>query len=202
MSNIKYCYIYSINVSNINSVATVTWEDFLAPMPRFRSMKEKNQLPMIKIVGIVVSMKLYSNINSNNTLVIRVKTFLNRIEYVMLDCNGGRVWFQKITQGHRALDCLLQNYVQKNFRDMFTLQSTNFWLVAHVEIKLVSSLKSNNSSYWITDSLVEGVDTMSHYRKLFAGKMSSIWLLEGRQILEQENSLYESTILANSQWVC
>ncbi|KAJ6637844.1 Sodium-coupled monocarboxylate transporter 1, partial [Pseudolycoriella hygida] len=42
-----------INVSNINSVATVTWEDFLAPLPRFRSMKEKNQLPMIKIVGIV-----------------------------------------------------------------------------------------------------------------------------------------------------
>ncbi len=46
-------------MSNINSAATVTWEDFLAPLPRFRSMKEKNQLPMIKIVGVVVSISIF-----------------------------------------------------------------------------------------------------------------------------------------------
>lgn len=82
-------------MSNINSVATVTWEDFLAPMPRFRSMKEKNQLPMIKIVGIIVSNQIIlTNGFRSNALVIREIAYLISIERDMLD--RSRVMFRAL----------------------------------------------------------------------------------------------------------
>lgn len=41
-----------LNVSNINSLATVTWEDFLSQLPRFRGVIDKKQLHIIKYLGV------------------------------------------------------------------------------------------------------------------------------------------------------
>ncbi|KAK5644642.1 hypothetical protein RI129_005942 [Pyrocoelia pectoralis] len=43
----------SLNVSNLNSLATVTFEDFLKPIPRLKAMKDIHQLYVIKAIGIV-----------------------------------------------------------------------------------------------------------------------------------------------------
>ncbi|KAF2882368.1 hypothetical protein ILUMI_23788 [Ignelater luminosus] len=43
----------SLNVSNLNSLATVTFEDFLRPIPHLKDLKDKHQLYAIKAIGIV-----------------------------------------------------------------------------------------------------------------------------------------------------
>ncbi|XP_058467266.1 sodium-coupled monocarboxylate transporter 1 isoform X2 [Malaya genurostris] len=43
----------SLNVSNLNSLATVTWEDFLSQLPRFKGINDKQQLNIIKFIGSV-----------------------------------------------------------------------------------------------------------------------------------------------------
>lgn len=43
----------SLNVSNINSLATVAFEDFIRPLPALKGMKDSKQLLSIKIIGIV-----------------------------------------------------------------------------------------------------------------------------------------------------
>ncbi|XP_062535647.1 sodium-coupled monocarboxylate transporter 1-like isoform X3 [Armigeres subalbatus] len=43
----------SLNVSNLNSLATVTWEDFLSQLPRFKGISDKQQLTIIKFIGSV-----------------------------------------------------------------------------------------------------------------------------------------------------
>uniref|UniRef100_A0A336LQ40 CSON000743 protein n=1 Tax=Culicoides sonorensis TaxID=179676 RepID=A0A336LQ40_CULSO len=43
----------ALQVSNLNSLATVTWEDFLSPMPVFKKLKDKQQVTIIKFVGTV-----------------------------------------------------------------------------------------------------------------------------------------------------
>lgn len=40
-----------LNVSNLNSLATVTWEDFLSHLPQFKGMPDKKQLQIIKFIG-------------------------------------------------------------------------------------------------------------------------------------------------------
>lgn len=42
----------SLNVSNLNSLATVTWEDFMSHMPCFRELKDGQQLWVIKTIGV------------------------------------------------------------------------------------------------------------------------------------------------------
>ncbi|CAH1375121.1 unnamed protein product [Tenebrio molitor] len=43
----------SLNVSNLNSLATVTFEDFLRPIPFLKGLKDKHQLYTIKAIGVV-----------------------------------------------------------------------------------------------------------------------------------------------------
>ncbi|XP_062533303.1 sodium-coupled monocarboxylate transporter 1-like [Armigeres subalbatus] len=43
----------TLNVSNINAAAIVTWEDFLAPLPYFKDTRDKKQLHMIRLIGAV-----------------------------------------------------------------------------------------------------------------------------------------------------
>lgn len=43
----------SMNVSNINSLATVTWEDFLSTQKRFKGYEDKKQLSAIKHLAII-----------------------------------------------------------------------------------------------------------------------------------------------------
>lgn len=43
----------ALQVSNLNSLATVTWEDFLSQMPAFKDMKDNQQVNIIKFVGTV-----------------------------------------------------------------------------------------------------------------------------------------------------
>ncbi|XP_053619657.1 sodium-coupled monocarboxylate transporter 1 [Plodia interpunctella] len=43
----------SFLVSNVNSLATVTWEDFVSAAPPFRGIDDKQQLTIIKIIGII-----------------------------------------------------------------------------------------------------------------------------------------------------
>ena len=43
--------IYSLTVSNLNSLATVTCEDFISQIPQFSSFTEKRQLLLIKVIG-------------------------------------------------------------------------------------------------------------------------------------------------------
>uniref|UniRef100_A0A1L8DES3 Putative sodium/solute symporter n=1 Tax=Nyssomyia neivai TaxID=330878 RepID=A0A1L8DES3_9DIPT len=45
----------SLSVSNINSIATVTWEDFLSPLPHFKGLTEKQEVNTIKFLGCVYS---------------------------------------------------------------------------------------------------------------------------------------------------
>ncbi|KAM3958053.1 sodium-coupled monocarboxylate transporter 2 [Aphomia sociella] len=42
----------SFLVSNVNSLATVTWEDFVSAAPAFKGTTDKQQLTIIKIIGI------------------------------------------------------------------------------------------------------------------------------------------------------
>ncbi|XP_062534700.1 sodium-coupled monocarboxylate transporter 1-like isoform X1 [Armigeres subalbatus] len=43
----------TLNISNINSLATVTWEDFLTLLPGFRKKTDSYQLTVIKMVGTI-----------------------------------------------------------------------------------------------------------------------------------------------------
>ncbi|XP_026753189.2 sodium-coupled monocarboxylate transporter 2 [Galleria mellonella] len=43
----------SFLVSNVNSLATVTWEDFVSAAPAFKGTTDKQQLTVIKIIGVV-----------------------------------------------------------------------------------------------------------------------------------------------------
>lgn len=43
---------YSIFVSTLNSIATVTWEDFLSPLSCFKKFTDFNQLVVIKSLGV------------------------------------------------------------------------------------------------------------------------------------------------------
>lgn len=43
----------SLNVSNLNSLATVTFEDFLRPIPALKGMKDSTQLFTIKLIAVV-----------------------------------------------------------------------------------------------------------------------------------------------------
>ncbi|XP_008198466.1 sodium-coupled monocarboxylate transporter 1 isoform X1 [Tribolium castaneum] len=43
----------SLNVSNLNSLATVTFEDFLKPIPFLKGLKDKHQLYTIKAIGVL-----------------------------------------------------------------------------------------------------------------------------------------------------
>lgn len=40
-----------LNVSNLNSLATVTWEDFLSDLPILKELTDKKQLQIIKFIG-------------------------------------------------------------------------------------------------------------------------------------------------------
>ncbi|KAL0277604.1 UNVERIFIED_CONTAM: hypothetical protein PYX00_004837 [Menopon gallinae] len=44
----------SLSVSNLNSMATVMWEDFLSKIPCFRKFTDKQQLCVIKLMGVVL----------------------------------------------------------------------------------------------------------------------------------------------------
>ncbi|XP_045780748.1 sodium-coupled monocarboxylate transporter 1 isoform X2 [Maniola jurtina] len=43
----------SFLVSNVNSLSTVTWEDFVSAAPAFRGISDKQQLTIIKIIGVI-----------------------------------------------------------------------------------------------------------------------------------------------------
>ncbi|XP_048001659.1 sodium-coupled monocarboxylate transporter 1 [Leguminivora glycinivorella] len=43
----------SFLVSNVNSLATVTWEDFVSAAPAFQGISDKQQLTVIKIIGVI-----------------------------------------------------------------------------------------------------------------------------------------------------
>lgn len=43
----------SIVVSSLNSIATVTWEDFLSPLNYFKKRSDRYQLVFIKWLGVI-----------------------------------------------------------------------------------------------------------------------------------------------------
>ncbi|XP_075986730.1 sodium-coupled monocarboxylate transporter 1 [Anticarsia gemmatalis] len=43
----------SFLVSNVNSLSTVTWEDFVSAAPAFKGISDKQQLTVIKIIGVI-----------------------------------------------------------------------------------------------------------------------------------------------------
>lgn len=43
----------SFLVSNVNSLSTVTWEDFVSAAPAFKGISDKQQLTIIKIIGVI-----------------------------------------------------------------------------------------------------------------------------------------------------
>lgn len=45
--------MYSLAVSNTNSLATVTWEDFVSHIPAFRNVADRKQLYAIKSLGVL-----------------------------------------------------------------------------------------------------------------------------------------------------
>ncbi|CRK89018.1 CLUMA_CG002489, isoform A [Clunio marinus] len=47
-----------LNISNLNSLATVTWEDFLSNLPYFRNMDDKKQLRIIKLIGSIYGLMI------------------------------------------------------------------------------------------------------------------------------------------------
>ncbi|KAL4711556.1 hypothetical protein ACJJTC_003573 [Scirpophaga incertulas] len=46
----------SFLVSNVNSLATVTWEDFVSAAPAFKGISDKQQLTIIKIIGVIYAL--------------------------------------------------------------------------------------------------------------------------------------------------
>ena len=42
-------------MSNVNSLATVTWEDFMSRLPTFKGYTDKQQLNVIKTIGVAYS---------------------------------------------------------------------------------------------------------------------------------------------------
>lgn len=52
-ANIIYIHISSMMVSNLNSLATVCWEDFVSQLPKFKGLSDKQQLRIIKIVTVI-----------------------------------------------------------------------------------------------------------------------------------------------------
>ncbi|XP_050306716.1 sodium-coupled monocarboxylate transporter 1 [Anthonomus grandis grandis] len=46
----------SLNVSNLNSLATVAFEDFIQPLPVSKGLKDLDQLRCIKIVGVIFAL--------------------------------------------------------------------------------------------------------------------------------------------------
>lgn len=45
--------VVSMMVSNLNSMATVIWEDFLTLVPKFKNLNDRQQLSLIKAVTVV-----------------------------------------------------------------------------------------------------------------------------------------------------
>ncbi|XP_045506611.1 sodium-coupled monocarboxylate transporter 1 [Colias croceus] len=48
----------SFMVSNINSLSTVTWEDFISTAPAFRGISDKQQLTIIKVIGVIYAVTI------------------------------------------------------------------------------------------------------------------------------------------------
>ncbi|KAJ0170986.1 hypothetical protein K1T71_013758 [Dendrolimus kikuchii] len=48
----------SFLVSNVNSLATVTWEDFVSAAPMFKGTTDKQQLRIIKIIGVIYAVMI------------------------------------------------------------------------------------------------------------------------------------------------
>ncbi|CAH1641570.1 unnamed protein product [Spodoptera littoralis] len=46
----------SFLVSNVNSLSTVTWEDFVSFAPAFKGISDKQQLTVIKIIGVIYAL--------------------------------------------------------------------------------------------------------------------------------------------------
>lgn len=71
--------LFSIYVSTLNSVATVTWEDFLSHIPMFRKFADFKQLVAIKALGVsyaIICMGL-AYIVSMFSGVIEISMFVN-----------------------------------------------------------------------------------------------------------------------------
>lgn len=47
-----------LNVSNLNSLATVTWEDFFAYLPQFKGLSDTKQLYFIKFIGSIYGLMI------------------------------------------------------------------------------------------------------------------------------------------------
>ncbi|XP_072936130.1 sodium-coupled monocarboxylate transporter 1 [Epargyreus clarus] len=49
----------SFLVSNVNSLSTVTWEDFVSAAPAFKGISDQQQLTIIKVIGIVYGFLIF-----------------------------------------------------------------------------------------------------------------------------------------------
>ncbi|VVC90125.1 unnamed protein product [Leptidea sinapis] len=49
---------FNFLVSNMNSLSTVTWEDFVSAAPAFRGITDKQQLTIIKIIGVIYALMI------------------------------------------------------------------------------------------------------------------------------------------------
>lgn len=48
-----------LNVSNLNALATVTWEDFFRLSPKLKELDDKKQLYVIKFIGTVYAFIIF-----------------------------------------------------------------------------------------------------------------------------------------------
>ncbi|KOB64367.1 Sodium/solute symporter, partial [Operophtera brumata] len=55
-------------VSNVNSLATVTWEDFVSAAAPFKGISDKQQLTIIKIIGVIYGSLLVTSATSGALL--------------------------------------------------------------------------------------------------------------------------------------
>lgn len=45
------CLFLSLMVSNLNSLATVLWEDFVSQLPTMKGLSDRKQVLIIKLLG-------------------------------------------------------------------------------------------------------------------------------------------------------
>ena len=57
---LDFLSIFSLVVSNLNSLATVTWEDFLSQVPQFKSFNDRQQLFAIKAMSKYILIHIQS----------------------------------------------------------------------------------------------------------------------------------------------
>lgn len=82
-----------IYVSTLNSLATVTWEDFFSKLPQFKNLEDKKQLNVIKFIGTV-----YGIITLGICFLVKLLTGVIESSQLMASATSGALLGKKFQE--------------------------------------------------------------------------------------------------------